>query len=155
MSTGSSRADDSSSRADALLGLYARLGQATWHSQMLENRVRDYAFCYRATGNTPLSAEQARQLELRINRISLRRLLKELREAHLLSSHLFSRLDAMRLERNWMTHELCQDSPGILVEIPDLKALLDRLQRIADESLALQEEVAQSVESYAPAHRVR
>lgn len=78
----------------------------------------------------------------------------QLETAGLLSGELGQRFQRMLGDRNWLVHSSRADSRAAVYDNSALGALLLRLDRIAEEALALLRELGSRVEKHVMAHGV-
>ena len=79
---------------------------------------------------------------------------REIAKAGLLATDLESRFTKLLAERNWLLHSSRAASRNAVHHDAEMNKLLQRLEMMANESLALMREIAVLVESYVKAHGV-
>ncbi len=129
--------------ADRLNVITQRAGFALWQIQELEQASASY-FVLLAKA-TPDTAAQGQTFGQTIS---------QLRAANLLSADHESRLLALLRERNWLVHSSRADSRAVVYSKSQFESLQLRLDKIAEEALAMLREVAVLSERHLIAHGV-
>lgn len=124
-----------------------RLGHALWHLQALENTVAGYVVV-RLRETRGIGVERATQVTAEAEGLTLGRLVGQLKVAGVMPGELATRLEALLEKRNWLVHHSWRETRGVLADRVALTQLLDRLDAIAADALALNKELCQVMEEY-------
>jgi hypothetical protein len=129
--------------------LHKRIGLALWAEQSLEHTICHFIALIL---KLPSSRDEAEMVDTlgRLQRQTLGPLIKELRKGNTSNSitEFDRRMNAYLEDRNWLVHRSWLEHHADLFSPEKLPPLLDRLERIAQESQSLREYFAEPVERW-------
>jgi hypothetical protein len=141
-------------KADRLANITQRIGYALWQLQELEGAAATY-FVLLTAAKPGMGTEAGDILVAKAKGKTFGSTIKELAKARLLSEGLGGKFQALLAERNWLVHSSRADSRGAVCQPSQFAALIFRLDRIAEDTLALLREVGQLTERFALSHGVQ
>ena len=140
-------------KADRLAAITQRIGFALWQIQELEAVSAQYfVLVVQAKKGMGLAAGNA--LEERAKRKTFGATIHHFAKAILLSSELETRFTHLLSERNWLVHRSRADSRSAVHSDLGMERLVFRLDKMAEESLSLLQEIGALSEAHAKKHGV-
>jgi hypothetical protein len=130
-----------------LASLMQGVGSALWGLQELETTVATY-LVMRVHAHRGIGAAQGDALLKQAEGRTLGALLKELAKSGVIANRLSIELQEMLEQRNWLVHRARRESRGILSNAKRLTEMLNRLESMADRSLAIMKSLAEDLERY-------
>jgi len=141
-------------KADRLTAITQQVGFALWQLQELEGTTAQYFILvtqaklgmHLAAGSALVEEAQSKTFGTTIHQLA---------KAQLLPTDLEARFRALLAERNWLVHSSRASNRNAIHSNNASSVLLERLERIADESHVLLEEVNKLAEVFVKEHGVR
>src|SRR5260221_10048794 len=133
--------------AERLGALMQRVGFALWQLQELQYTAARYVVV-RLRDARGVGAHRGAAISAEVEKLPLGKLLIELASAGVMTPDLASRLKATLGERNWLVHRSRREYRGVLSDPELYERLTLRLDRIADDALALHKELAEVTEEH-------
>ncbi|HEY6803300.1 MAG TPA: hypothetical protein VI306_06955 [Pyrinomonadaceae bacterium] len=137
--------------ADHLNLILNRIGFALWQIQELESVAANY-FVLLIQAQKGMGLEAGNLLIEKAKKKTFGATVRRLAEAGLLTSQLERRLNDLLAERNWLVHGSREASRSAPYNDAAVTRLLDRIDGIAEQSLALLREIGELVEAFAKKH---
>jgi hypothetical protein len=137
--------------ADRLNFILCRIGFALWQIQELESVAAQY-FVMLAEAKKGMGLEAGNILIEKAQKKTFGTTIRRLAKAGLLTADLDRRLNDLLSERNWLVHKSRAASRGAPYNDTIAAKLVDRLNAIAEQALALLKEIGQLVEQFAKKH---
>ncbi|HEY2852761.1 MAG TPA: hypothetical protein VGJ18_07955 [Gemmatimonadaceae bacterium] len=127
--------------------LLQRVGYALWQLAEVEYAAATHVVVrLRAVKGAGLA--MAEPIEAAVHRKTFGQIVSELRDSGMLEERLALRLQALLNDRNWLVHRAKRESRGVIHDAAQYESLVSRLDRIADDALALQKDLAGELEGY-------
>ena len=127
-------------KSDRLSVIAERIGFALWQLQELE-RISAYYLVLKTKATLGMGAKAGQELIDKAVSRTFGMTLREISGANLFDQKLQVRFSALLSERNWLVHKSRADSRSAIHGDDPAIILIDRVNSIADESLALMHEV--------------
>jgi hypothetical protein len=140
-------------RAERLAEITQRVGLTLWQLQELEGVAATY-FVLLAAAKRGMGTEAGELLVAKAKGRTFGATITQLQAAGLLSGELEERFRRVLSDRNWLVHSSRSDSRSAVYDDSAFGALLLRLDRIAEEALALLRELGFRAEKHVMAHGV-
>jgi uncharacterized protein YutE (UPF0331/DUF86 family) len=137
--------------ADRLNLILSRVGFALWQIQELESVAANY-FVLLVQAQKGMGLEAGNLLFENAQKKTFGATVRRLAEAGLLTPELERGLNDILAERNWLVHRSRAASRGVPYNDAAAMKLLDRLEKIAQQALALLKEIGERVETFAKKH---
>ncbi|WP_109125914.1 hypothetical protein [Dyella sp. C11] len=134
-------------RADRLVEIASRAGYALWQLQTLEGALAQY-FVLVAQATKGMGEEAGNALFEKANSGTFGATITKLRKSGKLSPGLEGRFQTLLTERNWLVHRSRTTSGHAIKSDGAFHELLDRLDRIADETSLLLREIGKLAEIF-------
>ena len=147
MSQATDDAVDELTKANLLAELMQRVGFALWQLQELETTTATYVVL-RLREARGIGRERARELVKDAEKQTFGTLLRELKHKGVLSKAAADKLFTALENRNWLVHRSRRESRGILNKPQLYMGLVERLEQIAADALALNKELAAQVKAH-------
>jgi hypothetical protein len=128
-----------------------RIGFAVWQIQELESVAANY-FVLLVQAQKGMGVEAGNLLIEKAKKKTFGTTVRRLSEAGLLTSQLEGRLNDLLTERNWLVHGSREASRGAPYNEAVAARLVDRLDAIAEKTIALLKEIGELVEAFAKKH---
>ncbi len=139
--------------SERLSEITQRVGYTLWQLQELEGVAATY-FVLLAEAKRSMGVQAGEILIAKAKGKTFGETIRQLQKAALLSDELEQRFRALLVERNWLVHSSRADSRAAIYNDSEFGALLFRLDRIAEEALAVLREVGALVEKHVIAHGI-
>jgi uncharacterized protein YutE (UPF0331/DUF86 family) len=133
--------------SERLASLMQSVGFSLWQLQELEGTVATY-LVVRVQARRGTGVSHGNSLLKQAEGRTLGALLKDLAKSGVIEDRLSSDLREMLEERNWLVHRARRENRGVLSNNKLLAELVNRLQSIAERSLAIQKSLAADLEHY-------
>jgi hypothetical protein len=133
--------------SERLASLMQSVGFSLWQLQELETTVATY-LVVRVHAHRGIGKVQGDSLLKQAEGRTLGALLKDLAKSGVIDDQLSIDLKEMLEQRNWLVHRACRENRGILSNAKHLTEMLDRLESLADRSLAIHKTLAADLERY-------
>lgn len=134
-----------------LQDMAVRIGMAVWHCQELETALSTYlVVCVQPKPGIGMTKGSALTANAESKPMGV--LLKELNKAGVVPHARAVRLNAALEERNWMVHRISRQHRGVLHKDAVYTEVIERIDALAAEALALQKATGKEVESYVSTH---
>jgi hypothetical protein len=140
-------------QADRLAEITQKVGFTLWQLQELEGVAATY-FVLLTAAKRGMGQEAGNILVAKAKGRTFGATITQLESAGLLSGELGQRFRRMLDDRNWLVHRSRADSRAAVYDNSAFGALLLRLDRIAEEALALLRELGPRAEKHVTAHGV-
>jgi uncharacterized protein YutE (UPF0331/DUF86 family) len=140
-------------RADRLAEITQRVGFALWQLQELEGVAATY-FVLLAAAKRGMERDAGNLLVAKAKGRTFGATITQLETAGLLPGELGRRFRRVLGDRNWLVHSSRADSRPAIYDNSAFGGLLLRLDRIAEETLALLRELGSRAEKHVMAHGV-
>lgn len=137
-------------RADRFAEITQRVGFTLWQLQALEGVAAIY-FVLLTAATRGMGQEAGNLLVARAKGRTFGATIRQLEEAGLLPGDLGQRLRRVLGDRNWLVHSSLDDSRAAVYNLSAFGALLRRFDHIAEEALALLQELESRMETEAMA----
>jgi hypothetical protein len=139
--------------ANRLSEITQRIGYALWQIQELEGvSATYYVLVEKATFGMGVVA--GNELEEEAKKKTFGVTIHKIVKAGLLSAEIESRITSLLMERNWLVHSSRADSRNAIHSDNEMRKVLTRLNKIADEALYLLKHIGSLTEKYAKDHGV-
>lgn len=138
---------DSLETAGRLAALMQAVGFALWQLQELENTAASF-IAVRLRNTRGVGLERGGEIAAEVEGRTLGGMVKELVAGGVISDEIGSRLAIVLEERNWLVHRARRETRGILGNDDIYGGTMQRLEVMADRSLALTRELGAAVEAY-------
>jgi uncharacterized protein YutE (UPF0331/DUF86 family) len=139
--------------ADRLSQVFHRLGFVLWQIQELESVAAQY-FVLVAEAQKGMGLDAGNALIEKAQKKTFGATVSRFSKAGLLPPDLEGRFKHLLAERNWLVHRSRTDSRNVAHHDAAAMKLVDRLDAIAEESLALSKEIAELTERFVKKHGV-
>jgi len=140
-------------KADRLTTITQRIGFALWQMQELEGVTAQYfVLVVQAKKGMGLAAGNA--LDEKAKKKTFGATIHQVSKAGLLTSQLESRFTNLLSERNWLIHRSRADSRSAIHSALEMQRLVDRIDKMAEESLSLLREIGALCEAHVKKHGV-
>lgn len=140
-------------KAERLTAITQRIGFALWQIQELEGVTAQYfALVVQAQKGIGLAAGNA--LDEKAKKKTFGATIHRVSKAGLLNSEIESRFTNLLSERNWLVHRSRADSRSAIHSDLEMKRLLARIDKMAEESLSLLREIGTLCEAHVKKHGV-
>lgn len=134
-------------RVDRLAALMRAVGFALWQLQELENTAASF-IVVRLRDAHGVGIERGSEIAAEVESRPLGPLVKELVAAGATNEKIGAELAALLEERNWLVHRARRETRGVLGSDEIYVGTMNRLEVMADRSLALTKELGATVEAY-------
>lgn len=139
--------------ADRLHEIFRKIGFTLWQIQELESVAAQY-FVLVVEAQKGMGLSAGNLLIEKAHKKTFGATIARLTKAGLVTPDLERRLDNVLAERNWLVHKSRADSRNVAHHDASAMKLLVRLDRIAEESLALLKKITELTERYVKKHGV-
>jgi hypothetical protein len=141
--------------AEELHSLYASIGKGIWHLQNVEDVLHTYITIKRDVKvRAGMPVEQAENILQKHRKNTLGSALKISREANIFSSQIQKRLEEFKEERDWLVHRSVYQNREDLYLEDKRYALINRIDKFAEEAIQIQKLIAEELESFVVAQGV-
>lgn len=140
---------------DELDALYRSIGKGIWQLQNVEDALHTL-LAIRVGMKTPGSVAKERALEIlaKYRASTLGTALRLVKENGALSKSLLDRLDAWKIERDWVVHRSVHENGADLYTDEGRQSILSRLDAFFEEGMALQRAVGSELADWVAAHGI-
>ena len=139
--------------AERLAVVTQQVGFTLWQLQELEGVSAQY-FVLLAQATKGMGLDAGNALEAKAKKRTFGATFQEMKKADLLPNDLPTRFESILSERNWLVHSSRADSRSAIHGDSSMQRLVDRLDKIADESLSLLKAIGKLTEAYVMKHGV-
>ncbi|MBL8437284.1 MAG: hypothetical protein JNM61_03715 [Zoogloeaceae bacterium] len=140
-------------KADRLAAVTQSIGFALWQLQALEGDAAGY-FVLLAKAKKGMGLTEGNALVEKAQGKTFGATLHQIAKAGLLSPEVEERFAKLLAERNWLVHRSRADSRNVIHNDKAMSALLERLEAMADESLALLKFIGTETTAFVQSHGV-
>jgi hypothetical protein len=132
-----------------LVSLFQAIGEAVWYLQYTEDALNTY-LTMKVDIKAPAAAseERGRELLAKYRQYTLGQSLKVAESNSVLPEHLHTRLEALKLERNWLVHRSMNEEGDSLYTDEGRRAIFIRLETFVSEATALRSELLKEIDSF-------
>jgi len=134
-------------KANRLSAISQRVGFALWQLQELEGVCATY-YVLVEEAKLGIGEEAGNTLEERAKKKTFGTTIHKLVKAGLLDKEIEARFKILLFERNWLVHSSRASSRSAIHSDAHMRALLNRLNKISEESLALLKKVGERTEAH-------
>jgi hypothetical protein len=140
-------------QSQLLVQLLTRIGYAVWQAAECEDTLAHY-IVVRTRSSQGIGERGGLDLLRKAQSRTFGHMLRELRDAKILSSSLEARLSRLVEERNWLVHRAKRENRGVLSDLTQFNKLVERIDQIASDALELHKELGAELEEFVVASGV-
>lgn len=134
-------------RSQLLVQLLTRIGYAVWQAAECEDTLAHY-IVVRLRASIGIGEREGLDLLEKARTRTFGHMLRELKDANVLSSEIESRLATLVDERNWLVHRAKRENRGVVHDLARFDQLVARIDRIASEALELHKQLSAELEQF-------